>query len=313
MTGRPDGGASPTSTLIHDALLYDHDGAYLDGVRRFVDASVDLGEALLVAVPDKHAALLRSGIGPAAEFIEFIEMEDVGRNPRRIIPTVMSFVDDHPSGVGFVDEPIWPGRSAAEVAEAVVHEALINLAFAESPIRILCAYDVGSLEAEIVDDAWRTHPRICEGGRFTSSSSYADPELFSRAENWPLPEPAPDAVELVLEPLGRVRLSVMQRCVEAGVGQDATEDFVLAINEVATNTLEHAGGLGFIRLWTAPGDLVCEVHDAGWISDPLAGRHVPSIHGEGGRGLWLANQLCDLVELRSDHTGTTVRLHLYLP
>ena len=31
-----------------------------------------------------------------------------------------------------------------------------------------------------------------------------------------------------------------------------------------------------------------------------------------GRGLWLANQLCNLVQIRSSPEGTTVRLHMRL-
>ena len=43
----------------------------------------------------------------------------------------------------------------------------------------------------------------------------------------------------------------------------------------------------------------------------LAGRVLPSIHLPGGRGLRIANQLCDLVQIRSTPEGTTVRLHMY--
>jgi len=32
----------------------------------------------------------------------------------------------------------------------------------------------------------------------------------------------------------------------------------------------------------------------------------------GGRGLWMANQVCDLVRIRSGDTGTAVRLHMSL-
>ena len=39
---------------------------------------------------------------------------------------------------------------------------------------------------------------------------------------------------------------------------------------------------------------------------PAAGR-------DGGRGLWMVNQLCDLVQLRSFPDGATVRVHMYLP
>ena len=35
------------------------------------------------------------------------------------------------------------------------------------------------------------------------------------------------------------------------------------------------------------------------------------VHGQpGGYGLWLANQLCDLVQIRSLPAGTAVRLHM---
>ena len=30
----------------------------------------------------------------------------------------------------------------------------------------------------------------------------------------------------------------------------------------------------------------------------------------GGHGLWLVYQVCDLVELRSDEIGTTIRMHM---
>jgi hypothetical protein len=33
---------------------------------------------------------------------------------------------------------------------------------------------------------------------------------------------------------------------------------------------------------------------------------------EGGRGVWLANQLCDLVQIRSAPRSTQVRLHITL-
>ena len=32
----------------------------------------------------------------------------------------------------------------------------------------------------------------------------------------------------------------------------------------------------------------------------------------GGKGLWLVNQLCDLVQARTSHAGTVARLHMRL-
>jgi anti-sigma regulatory factor (Ser/Thr protein kinase) len=67
-----------------------------------------------------------------------------------------------------------------------------------------------------------------------------------------------------------------------------------------------------LRLWQQGDAVVCEFTDRGHITDPLAGRRTPSLTSEGGRGLWLANQLCDLVQIRSGGHGTTVRLLTWL-
>jgi anti-sigma regulatory factor (Ser/Thr protein kinase) len=72
----------------------------------------------------------------------------------------------------------------------------------------------------------------------------------------------------------------------------------------------HAGGAGVLRIWRDDTALVCEVQDEGQITDPLAGRHPDSPDAESGHGLRIANELCDLVELRSGPWGTIVRLHV---
>jgi anti-sigma regulatory factor (Ser/Thr protein kinase) len=79
---------------------------------------------------------------------------------------------------------------------------------------------------------------------------------------------------------------------------------------VATNSLRHGGGSGVLRIWEKGSSLVCEVSDAGRIEDPLVGRGKPSGDLGSGFGLWLANQLCDLVQIRTFSTGSVVRLHV---
>jgi hypothetical protein len=54
---------------------------------------------------------------------------------------------------------------------------------------------------------------------------------------------------------------------------------------------------------------VYEVADNTYVDDPLAGRRAPLV--DSADALWTANQLCDLVQLRSTKTGTTVRVHAY--
>jgi len=55
-----------------------------------------------------------------------------------------------------------------------------------------------------------------------------------------------------------------------------------------------------------------EFSDSGRVTDPLAGRLMPTLEQTGGRGVYLVNQLCDLVQLRSSDHGTVVRVLTWL-
>jgi anti-sigma regulatory factor (Ser/Thr protein kinase) len=108
--------------------------------------------------------------------------------------------------------------------------------------------------------------------------------------------------------LAGLRALVAARALAFGLARARAEDLVLAVHELATNSVRHGGGHGTCRLWREGTSLVCEVSDRGWITDPLAGRRRPPVDQPGGRGLWLVNQLCDVVEVRSSPGGTVVRV-----
>jgi anti-sigma regulatory factor (Ser/Thr protein kinase) len=91
---------------------------------------------------------------------------------------------------------------------------------------------------------------------------------------------------------------------------DKIDVLVLAVNEVATNSVQHGGGGERVRVWQEGPAVIAEVTDRGWIDQPLVGRRWPSGEVERGRGLWIVNQLCDLVQVHSTHAGTSVRLHV---
>ena len=124
------------------------------------------------------------------------------------------------------------------------------------------------------------------------------------------PPGAVDSLMFDLDRLHQVRGFIARRA-DAVLDARRAADFVLAVDEVATNSLRHGGGSGTLRLWDDDRALVCDVRDRGYITDPMVGRVRPTREQVGGRGLWIANQLCDLVQLRSGNNGTTVRLHMY--
>jgi hypothetical protein len=88
-----------------------------------------------------------------------------------------------------------------------------------------------------------------------------------------------------------------------------TADLVTAVNEIATNSLVHGGGKGTIRVWRDVTTLICKVRDAGRYDRPLADRERPQARLSEPRGLWVANQFCDLLQIRTFPDGTVVRAH----
>jgi anti-sigma regulatory factor (Ser/Thr protein kinase) len=307
---RPQHRARP---LVHEALLYRTAADFVAGVTPFVTAGLDADEPVFVAVPTANLEALHHDLNGASEAVVFADMTSVGRNPARIIPSIRGFVDDHPGRrVRFVGEPIWPGRSPAEICEATRHEAMLNAAFADADVAILCPYDVDQLAPDVVADAWRTHPMVLDADDGCSSPHYSDPTSLYTGDAAPLGAPPADSqtVSINQHDLRGVRSAVRGFATNAGLAAQRIQDLVLAANEIATNTVSHTARGGQLSIWRNDEGVVCEVRDSGHIADPLAGRRLPEQSSDHGRGLWMANQLCDLVQLRSTELGTTVRLHI---
>jgi anti-sigma regulatory factor (Ser/Thr protein kinase) len=112
--------------------------------------------------------------------------------------------------------------------------------------------------------------------------------------------------------LSAVRALVSERARDAGLPDARISDLVLAVSEVAANTLRHTQSHGTLSIWHDGGELVCEIRDEGMIADPLAGRRRPPPDATGGHGLWIVRQVCDHVEIQSDDAGTTIRMHMSL-
>ena len=301
----------------HEALLYAGLQQFVERTTPFIKGALEADEPILVVVSRPKIAALRSAIGKDADRVQFRDMSEVGANPARIIPAWHRFVEAHAGngrrlrGIG---EPIYPERTASELVESQRHEALLNAAFDGGPdFWLLCPYNTEALEATVVETAHRTHPVVSDGHEVIWSDMYPGVAASVAPYDMPLPEPAALRATLVfgVGGLPAVRRLVSREAASAGFTTRPIADLVLAVNEVATNSVQHGGGSGTLRIWRDGGVLVCEVRDRGHFKDPLADRRRPSPTQDGGRGLWLANQLCDLVQLRSLSSGTTVRLYMH--
>jgi anti-sigma regulatory factor (Ser/Thr protein kinase) len=308
VAARPDG-------FVHPALFYADHEEYLAGTVPFIQAGLAAGEPVMVAVPGDNLDHIRTALGSDADRIQLHDMSVAGRNPGRIIPGVLLAFAAANRGkrVRIIGEPIWAGRTAIEYPACAQHEALINAAFAGRQATILCPYDTSRLDRSWVDDAYRTHPVLQMGATVWESPLYADPVVVAAGFNLPLPAPPAGATTLTIDlpALPAIRRVVTAEAVAAGLPPDRVSDLTLAVNELAANTVKHTAADGTLAIWTDRTRLICQLTDTGHIANPLAGRVPPAAQQPGGRGLVLANQLCDLVRVHTMPGATTIRLHMH--
>jgi anti-sigma regulatory factor (Ser/Thr protein kinase) len=314
-TGRP---------FRHEALFYADPDEFVAGTASFIRDGLARDEAVLVVVDLAKIDRLRRTLGADADAVEFADMADVGRNPALIIQAWRDFADGRAQGqvVRGIGEPISPDRSEAALAECHIHESLLNVVFErDTDFWLLCPYDTVALPAPVLDRAVANHPFVCDQhSADVSAPGDALTSALAPGFDWPL-APAPSPVETLA--FDRATLQVMRAFVltaaaRGGLDETRARELAVAACEIATNSIVHGGAPGDVRVWSGGDFFVTEIRGAGRIVDPLAGRLRPEPARGSGYGLWLANQFCDLVQIRStasapeSPTGpeTIVRLHM---
>ena len=307
-------GQRSLEAFSHEAFFYAGATAFLEGTVPFIQDGLAADEAVFVVVAAAKIEQLREALGRDERRVSFADMGEVGRNPARIIPAWRDFLGEGGAGrvARGIGEPVFAGRTPDELIECQRHEALLNVAFAGgSAWRLLCPYDTSSLGADVVHAARHSHRFVTDGQLLEESGDYrGDTWLGPGDDHLPELAGAPLLLSFGAGRLEPVREFVTEHSAGA-LGAPELSDLLLALTEVASNSLIHGGGAGTVRLWTSPSAVVCEVRDQGWIRQPLVGRARPNPDNENGRGLWMVNQLCDLVQLRSSPAGTVVRMHVH--
>lgn len=302
--------ASRQHAFRHEALLYAGAEEFTTQVSAFIDDAVAADEPILVvASSDKLARLPRSG---RSGLVEFADMRTVGRNPARIIPAWSEFLSRHDGAtVRGVGEPVTSDRDGDELVECQQLEALLNLAFADADgLWLVCPYDTATLSADVIAEAHRSHPVVRAHGVRSDTDTYVGRDAVTVLDQ-PLPKPHVTAVEHSLQPgrLAELRSFVAERSRAMGLDHERCDDLVVAANEIGSNSLMYGAGHASVRMWRDR-SVICEIVDSGQLTDPLIGRRAPGHDEHDSRGIWMANQLCDLVQVRSTHDGTVVRLHM---
>jgi anti-sigma regulatory factor (Ser/Thr protein kinase) len=298
----------------HEALFYESDLGFLSGTVPYVQAALAAREPVLVMLgPEKSWALERA-LGDVGDRVHYADIDRLGCNPARVIPVWREFLEGCTQFAGTVcgiSEPVLADCRPDEMVECRRHEELLNIAFGAQwapSFKLLCPYDMRHLSERATEVARRTHSYLSRDGFRTLSPEFV-PSVGTLLDA-PLPRPRGETQVHSFEQrtLGDIRMVVAQVARAAGLDEDRATNMVLAVNELTSNSVRYGGGTGLLRVWTDRDSLFCEVRDGGTIVDPLVGCVRPRPYQERGRGLWMVNQLCDVVQLRSSSEGTVVRV-----
>ncbi len=298
----------------HELYPYRGEAQFLSGTLDFIHEALEADEAVVVAVPADKTSLLRGELADEPA-VTFVDTTTAGANPGRHIAAWSAWMNERGAAgrtVRGIGETAWrEARDTAHLSELRYHEWLLNRAFARSSTRsMLCPYDAADEDEDALRLISRCHPQIRHDGQYAPNEGYLTGEEYAFDA---LTAPCDPFQELSYAhgDLAAIRSKVSQCASDAGVPPDRLPKLAVAVTEIATNSIRHGGGGGTLRTWAQDETFLCEFRDSGYIPDVLAGRSRPEADQIGGRGLWLAHQLCDLVEIRSTRElGTTIRLHM---
>jgi anti-sigma regulatory factor (Ser/Thr protein kinase) len=114
-----------------------------------------------------------------------------------------------------------------------------------------------------------------------------------------------------------LRRAVLAEAVAAGLAGDRASDVVLALHELAANSVRYGGGAGRLRMMVTGGALHCQVSDAGMSGRGQAGP--PDVDTarpwplQPGHGLWLVAGIADQVNFVPGRAGSEVTVTFAVP
>ncbi|NMO52906.1 sensor histidine kinase [Actinoplanes sp. TBRC 11911] len=300
------------ATLIHEAFVYDDDEDFVAALVPFLTDGLRDGEAVVAAVAKHNTNLLRRGLGDDADRVTFIDRDTWYVRPATTIAGWTDLLTSvrargHES-IRIIGEVAFGSRTRHD--SWVRYESAVNDIFATAPAWIICPYDTRRLPGRIIADARRTHP-VVTADRRGPSESYQQPADLLRTLAEPLPpiSRAPLVTMSLDVPMGARRARYVVQAVAEGLGwpRPAIDDLLLAVTEIAVNSVIHGRAERHLSVWIEPTAITCEVTDHGdGLADPLVGYRPPAQSVEHGVGLWLAHQLSDW--MATDRRDGTTRV-----
>lgn len=320
--------------FAHTAVCYRTTAELVDVVLPFVEEGLARTEPVWVNLSAERLAALKSALGRSGSRprppraspsgpeggVHWTDTHQWHPHPARRLRAIGDLVRvqerHHPRRLRFVGECALPEGPPALVEEWERFDAVLNDALAGAPLTMVCTYDAKVLPAEVLERVQASHPTLGVTTPITNSQ-YVPPDQFCARAREPFalrPEGARYAGPKATPAEARSLVRAAARP-EAGDGtpveQAAAEDLAICATELVTNSWRAGAGRIEVWCWGQGGEAVAQVADdgPGW-ADPLAGYRRPQADDESGRGLWVARQLADVLQIRTDASGTVIQVRM---
>lgn len=310
---RSDGSGGSDPGLLHHGVPFGTPDQLATLLAPRLRAALQSGSPVVAVLDEPARTAVEAELGAVSGELELLDPAEVYKVPaftvavrwarlsRRAEPGGrVTVVGQHVTGLPDEGPGYWARLDSA-----------LNVALHGLPIAMLCPFPDSP---DVLPLLRSTHRTLLAGGHAVPSEDYRDPTDVV-AEYPPPPPPdlgLPQCEELfALDRLSQLRRTVAAAASAAGLSGERVADFVLAVNEIASNSVEHGPGSGQLRLWRDEQQVVAEIADDGRMSVPFPGLVAPPPSGARGRGLWLASELADVLQVWSDVEGTVVRVTMY--
>ncbi len=302
------------SGFRHRAICYRTEDELVDTLVPLLSAAVEAGEAVFAVLDPSSRRAVRDRLGPAAGEVNFADPVEVyGYSGQTTAATRAEQLRGLTAGgrratVVGQHSASFDGPGGAYWCEV---DAALNVALADLPVTVLCPYPITVVSERIAMAVrWNHAELLLDGDLQPNPALRAPADVLGDVPPPPAPRLGPAAEEVRFDESGlrRVRAAAERHGGSVGLDVERVRSLVLAVSELASNSIEHGAGYGTVRWWVSSDRVVAEVHDPGTLDDALPGMRPPELTGARGRGVWLARQLCDVVHMWTSADGTRVRV-----
>ena len=305
--------------LFHEASIYASDSQLCETALPFVTEGLDAREPTYVILGPHGEGLIRRELGEPAG-LKYLPASDAYVNPAKTVKSyrdvLTAEVEAGAEQIRLITEVPHPGTGSAWDWWGR-YESAVNEIFADLPVWAVCTYDERTTPTAVLDEVVRSHPYLAgPGGVHAANDEYEAPATFlsRRSAGYTDPlESGEPLVELADPSLVDARGAALE-VTRGRFGAETADNLALAVSEIVTNANRYGRPPVELRLWAGPDRVIAVIKDSGdGLDDPTLGLAPVDSDRSGGRGLWIASQLCDHLSISRSHDGFVVRLVVGTP